>query len=218
MKGIDFQQDVIFSVSSFGVVIGSGIIKDMFLKTGVFDVVANVSLSYSNDQQYYQLMQVISNFTMGLNAPVTLGPFKTATTVVWLAPGLSQIYLPTFIPGLQESLIEQVDMYPPSATPDVIPFTMVMVNPIDTEISLSYIRADIFSSGFNIAFVDEAVDIVIPARSTITSPLINATIIVFDGSHSTFYVDITSLLTGKIDEFPVLFNYSQAQIITYLHF
>lgn len=203
-------------ISSAGVNIGVGTIANMFLRTGVFDVVADVALTYTSDEEYNQLMQVISNFTMGLNSPVVMGPFATETPVAWLAPGLSLILLPTFIPGLDEQLIVQVDMYPPSADPEIIPFTMEMVNPIDTAIYLSYINADIYSSGIKIAYVDSAVDIVIPAHSTVTSSFINASVVLFDGSHSTFYVDITSFLTGAIDEFQVGFNYSQAQVITYL--
>lgn len=203
---------------SFGLPIGVGTIHNMYLKTGVFDVEADVALGYSNDQEYHQLMQVISNFTMGLNSPISLGPFSTATPIQWLAPGLSLISLPTFIPGLEEKLIGRVDMYPTSPTPVVIPFTMDINNPVDTEISLSYIKADIFTSGVHIAYVDSAVDIVIPAQTTVTSPLINATVIVFDGSHSQFYIDITSLLTGSIDEFPIMVNYSQYQILTEIHF
>jgi hypothetical protein len=163
-------------------------------------------------------MQVVSNFTMGLDSPITLGPFFTATPISWLAPGMSRILLETKIPGADGPLINSVDLYPDNGDPTRLLFTMDLYNAIDTDISLSYLSADIFSTtyGIKIAFVEEFVTIVVPARSTITSPLINATV-VYLGPQSEIFINVVSVLTGGIGDFPVYMNYTQSNVTAYIH-
>lgn len=207
-----------FVIKSDDVSIGVGVVSDFYLRTGSFDVFANVQMGFSNDGQYHQLMQLLSNYTMGLNSYITLGPFYSAQTVNWLAPALSRISLESFIPGSNIPLLKQVDMYPNPLTPTILPFTMEVNNPIDTEISLTYLSAGIFVHGFKIAVVEAVVDIVVPPRSTVTSAIINATVIYFDATRTApLVIDVISVLTGGIENFPLLFNYTQDGLTAYIH-
>lgn len=148
---ITFGQEVSFTLKSEGIIIGEGKIDDLELKTGTFPVKAFVQLSASGTTEYDQLMKVISDFTCGRDSPVTMGPFKTATTITWLEAGLNSMNLQTSIPGLTQKLIVSADMYPAGVT---IPFTMYMSNPIDTIYKLSHITAKIYSNGIMISTID----------------------------------------------------------------
>eukprot|EP00604_Paraphysomonas_vestita_P002703 CAMPEP_0174818390 /NCGR_PEP_ID=MMETSP1107-20130205/1056_1 /TAXON_ID=36770 /ORGANISM="Paraphysomonas vestita, Strain GFlagA" /LENGTH=404 /DNA_ID=CAMNT_0016030159 /DNA_START=256 /DNA_END=1470 /DNA_ORIENTATION=- len=222
---ITFGQEVIFTLKSEGITIGTGYIDDLELKTGTFRIKAVVLLSAPEDDQYTQLMKVISNFTSGYPSYVTMGPFKTATTIAWLEAGLNSMSLPTSIPGLTQKLINNVDMYPVDGDVN-IPFTMSMSNPIDTSYSLTHIKANIYSNNILIATVNTDVQIVIPARETLTSPTIIAVANLSQEALQEIarletvgsgLLDVISTLTGQINEFGTESVYKQYQVPATLH-
>jgi hypothetical protein len=222
---ISFGQDVEFTLKSEEITIGTGVIPDLDLKTGVFPVSAFVYLTATPETtEYDQLMKVISNFTTGLPSPVTMGPFKATTTIQWLEAGLASMNLLSAIPGLTEKLITSVDMYPNGTL--VIPFEMNMKNPIDTIFRLTHLKATIYSSGIAISTVDADVDITIPPRSSIISPLINANAIYTTEALTELgrleivgsgLLNVRSTLTGAINEFPTLSTYAQDNVPATIH-
>lgn len=222
---ITFGQNIIFTLKSEGFIIGSGIIPDLNLMTGEFPISADVTLSaVSGTSEYDQLMKVISQYTCGVDSPVTMGPFEATTTIKWLEAGLASMNLETSIPGLKQKLIVSSDLYPTGALQ--IPFTMNMQNPIDTIFIVTHIKATINSNGTDISTIDSDVDITIPARSTIISPEIIANAIPTPAALTELarlqlvgfgLLDIKSTLTGYINEFPTLSAYAQNQVPATIH-
>lgn len=223
---ITFGQDVEFTLKSDNIKIGTGIIPDLDLQTGVFPVNAIVYLSaVVGTAEYDQLMKVISNFTTGYPSPVTMGPFQATSTIQWLEAGLASMNLQSAIPGLTQPLIDSVDMYPIDG--DIrIPFTMYMTNPIDTIYKLSHIDAIIYSNGIAISSIHSDVDITIPPRTTILSPQITAVAFMTEAALTELgrleavgsgLLNVQSNLTGAINEFPTKSTYSQKNVPATIH-
>jgi hypothetical protein len=224
---LTFGQDVEFTLTSNDIQIGTGVIPNLDLQTGTFPVSATVYLSATEGTtQYNQLMAVISNFTTGYPSPVIMGPFRATSTIQWLEAGLASMRLSSAIPGLTQELIDSVDMYPIDGSV-VIPFTMYMTNPIDTTYKLTHITAQISSNGTLISSVDADVEISIPARETILSPVMNAIANYMDPvaleeigkleTAGTGLLSVRSTLTGFINEFPTVSSYAQDNVPATLH-
>jgi hypothetical protein len=224
---ITFGQDVEFTLTSDDIQIGTGLIPNLNLQTGVFPVSAMVYLSGTQGTaQYEQLMKVISNFTTGYPSPVVMGPFRATSTVQWLEAGLASMRLQSSIPGLTQDLINSVDMYPVDGQL-AIPFTMYMTNPIDTIYKLTHITASISSNGIVISSIDADVDITIPPRESILSPTIYAIANYMDPAAleelgrletvGTGLLNVRSTLTGAINEFPTESTYAQDNVPATIH-
>lgn len=172
---IDFGQDVFFEIKSFGIKVGRGRLADMNMRTGEFSLEAFVELFHSNDQEKNQVMQIISNYSSGLEAPISMGPFTLENKVIWLQAGLDIMSLPASIPGVQEKVMVKIDLYPNPANPFQVPLFLDVFNPVDVEIKVQHIYADIYSSGLKIGVVDQDVVFTVPARSNVTTPQFVAT-------------------------------------------
>lgn len=227
---LTFGQDLLFEMSSYdsvsnnSYVIGIGNVPTA-LKYGELHFLSLVEMSYSNSAEQKQLMAVISNYTMGLDSVVTLGPFYLKEEVDWLRPALASIQLPTLLPGLKEKLIVSVAMYP-NRLPIIVPFTMTLYNPIGVTFYLTKIVGRIYSNGVEIATVDQTVDIEIPPFAVITSPSLSANAVVSVAAYAEFtklsdngkgFVDVYSTITGRIELFPILITYNQFNVTTFVN-
>jgi hypothetical protein len=224
---ISFGQTVEFILKSHEIIIGKGMIPNLDLKIGPFDVNATLFLSANpNTTQYDQLMKVISNFTTGLSSPVTLEQFSASTpSIQWLEAGLASMNLQSSIPGVTDELIMTVDMYPDGTL--VIPFQMMMKNAIDTIFRLTHLKATIYSNDIAIATVNTDVNITLSPRATLLSPLIDSHVIYTAtalqelGRLETVgsgLLDVrSSTITGAINEFRTVSSYSQDDIPATVH-
>lgn len=222
---LDFGQDLLFEVWSQGVRVGTGILPDCDMVSGSNNYQAQVEMSPSTSEQLDQVGRVVSNYSMGLDCVVTMGPFYTRETVSWLEPALASMSLSSVMPGLRDKLVLQLDLYPPRI-PIKVPFTMYMLNPIDASFTLVHLQSTIYSSGVEIATVDTDTNLYIPPRSYVLSPQYESTSVVSTEALQVFadleaagfgYLDIYCLMRAKIGNFSITMIYNQMNISTYIH-
>jgi LEA14-like dessication related protein len=222
---LDLGQDLQFEVYSQGVRVGTGTIPDCDMVSGSFTYFARVEMTPFSSEQRDQVSKVVSNYSMGLDCIVSMGPFFTPTPVSWLQPALASISVSSVMPGLRDKLVLQLDLYPPRI-PIKVPFTMYMLNPIDAGFTLQHLQSTIYSSGVKIATVNTDTDLYIAPHSYVLSPKYDSisetsveALQVFSALEAAGfgYLDIYCLMTAKIGDFPVTMIYNQLNISTYIH-
>lgn len=163
-------QNMYFSVMSNNTVVGVGMIPNFVMSTGSFNINATVNLTYSNEQEYQQVMRVLSNYSMELETPMTMFGFYTETPIVWLAPALSSMKMDSKMPGATDPFLQMFYLY--NKVPPVgIPFQMVIYNPEAVPLNVTAINGILIYQGVTIANVNEAgLSIYCPSFVNTTSP------------------------------------------------
>jgi hypothetical protein len=133
-------------------------------------------------------------------------------------------------------------MYPSSFVgqdPFLIPFFLYVLNPIDSDFTLTSIKAQVYSTGpfgeQRIADVDQTLDYTIAPHTTSLSPLLYSNSNIYeppfgDAGFPGFAVQETgrikaigygsltlvTTITGFIGDYPVATSYTQADVYTYI--
>ena len=221
---LHFGQPLNFKLKSNGVTIGIGTIPDATLSTGQFTSSSSVAMSWSTSEQYEELMAVLSRFMMGQPSPVTLEHFYLSHPVDWLAPGLDSINMSSSLPGVQDPLVTQINMFVSLLHLVNVPFTLNLYNAIDSPVVLQSISCKIFFENTHIADVDEKhIGFSIPAKTAVVSPRFSAR---SDLKHSGKlmdllkagfgYLDLQCSMFTEVEEFPVQAVYNQDRVPSYL--
>mgnify|MGYP003385568988 FL=1 len=163
-------QNMYFSVKSNGTVVGSGMMPNFVMYTGSFSINATVNLTYSNTAEYNQVMRVMSNFSMGLESPLTLFDFHLEDPIVWLSPALLSMSMNSSMPGATESFLQMFYLFN-KIPPIDVPFEMVIYNPETIPVTVQDIVGVLIYQGVIIANVNETnISIYCPPGVNTTSP------------------------------------------------
>ena len=143
--GIFFEQDLHFSLISSGIKIGRGAIPNAAFKTGSFDLGLNIFMEYTTDEEYTQLMAVLSNYSGMIDSPVTLTNFYLDNPVVWLLPSLNTLSMETIVPGVQQPILSSVHLFNPvDIATDPIVVQLHMANPTLAVINVTSIQSTVY--------------------------------------------------------------------------
>jgi len=163
-------QNMLFSVLNHGIRVGSGEIPDFVMQTGAFPISATVNLTWNTVEEYDQLMLLMSNYSMGITTPLNLVNFYTLEPIVWLAPALSTMNMPSSMPGATEPFLQEFLLYE-KVIPESIPFSMVVYNPEGVSVNITAITGQLIYEGVIIAYVNQpSIAIYVPPGDTVTSP------------------------------------------------
>lgn len=229
--GLVLNQDLHFSAKSNGIVIGSGVIANATLSVGAFEVEPVLSLlgsSKASPTQFKQVMNLASNFAMGLPTDIVLDDFhlKKESDVGWLKPALKTMSLDATVPGVPTPLITNITVYISTALRSKleIPFTGVFYNSFDVPIYLGSLQGSIFFRGTRIATVDIpsiSPPLYLPPKQLTVSDvplkgkaLLAALPLVHDiNTARPALVDIRARVGGHFGEYPFSMVYNQTDVV-----
>jgi len=222
---LNFGQNLNFHMISNGVPIGIGTIPNCSMLTGNFSVHNNITMSYTNDDEYVELMYVVGNYISGIPTPISLEGFFLDHPVQWLEPALQSMTMASVLPGVDRLLVDRIDMYVSIGNIVNVPFDLHMYNPLELEILVTALYCNVYLEGIHIATVDESVLMLsLPPNEVIITPTFSARV---DLKHSGSVVDLLSAgfglldldcqIVGTVDEFSADLHYVQANVSSYIH-
>lgn len=221
---ITFGQELLFDILSKGIYVGYGVIQDAQILRGPFLVRPITHMTYRSDAEKAELMSVLSTYTNGIDAPVTMTNFRNQQPVSWLQPALSTISLTAVFPGMSSTLIQSSVLFAPRNPLNGVDFTIDIFNPQQTTIKVVGMEAEIYYENVEIGKVSipsGALSITVPSGATVTSPVLHADPHAAgvqqyrDLVQAGFgYVDIHSLTYLNIEDFPSELDVTQKSIPT----
>jgi hypothetical protein len=173
---LHFGQELLFSIFSNNIYVGYGVIADAKMLRGPFTVLSDTHLTYTSDGEKTQLMDVLSNYSNGIDAAVTMRDFRTLTPVSWIQPALSTISLSAVFPGMKDKFIQSSILYKPRNPLNGVDFTLDLYNPQHCAIVITGLVAMIFYEDKEIGSLSEptGLSISIPPLGRVTSPILHA--------------------------------------------
>ncbi len=179
-------------------------------------------LSYSNNVEYQEICNVMSNYSCGTPVNATMKQFTLQpTTLTWIKPALLSLSMDTQLPGCSDKLVKEVIMFN-KLVPETIPYEMVVYNPQPTNLTIVTITGYIYYMGVNIATVDnKKVDILVPAYTTITSGQLPANAVNSPEAVSAYgtlvkngrgYVNMYTNIICKFGDFTANIEYNQLNV------
>jgi hypothetical protein len=218
---MDFGQSLFFVMEVNGTDIGIGELPNFVMNPGPIDAKANLTLSYTNEQEYSQINYLISQFASGLDANATLKNFYLRQPVSWLSPALSTIRMDSVLPGCDTALVLQINLYM-KKIPENLPFTLVLYNPQPLPLGISSIVGSLYYLNVKIALVNtDNLNIVVPPYTTITTGQIPSETVNTAAAAKAFSqfmvtgqgpVDLYSDIVGSFGEFVANINYVQLNV------
>jgi molybdopterin-binding protein len=173
---LHFGQALLFSVFSEDVYVGYGVINDAKMLHGPSDILAETHMTYRNDAERAQLMQLLSNYSNGQDTAVSLREFRLSTPISWIAPALNTISMSAVFPGMKDKFIQSSILYAPRNPLKGVDFTLGLYNPQHCVVTITGMVATIFYENTEIGSVTvpSGLQITIPAGGNITSPILHA--------------------------------------------
>ena len=201
--------------------IGIGYIPNYQMIQGAYTTKAYIVLSYSNNVEYQEICNVMSNYSCGIPVNATMKHFTLQPTLTWIKPALLSISMDTQLPGCTDKLVKSVLMFN-KLVPETIPYEMVVYNPQPTNMTIVTITGSIYYMGVNIATVDNKnVNILVPAYTTITSGQLPANAVNSPEAISAYgtlvkngkgYVNMYTKIIGKFGHFTANIVYNQFNV------
>lgn len=222
---LNFGQNLNFYLKSAGVTIGIGTIANCSILMGTFSVVSTMKLFATTTNENDELMRVLGQFVSGVDTNVTMESFYLDTTVQWLRPALASMFMESILPGVDDVMVQQIDMYVSLRDLINVPFTVNLFNAINTDIVIHSLTCSIVFEGEHIATVDEpSLTVIVPAQQIVLSPEMTARV---DFKHTQQMLDLLAdgeglldldcILAGHAEEFPVTINYVQDKTPAIIH-
>lgn len=197
-------QSLFFYLSSSGIRVGVGELPNYTMESGTSQVTAAINMTYSNTEEYNQLMKILGNYSSGVDSSVVMESFFTAVPIPWLAPALASMKMNTYVPGVTSSFVQNVTMTYKLNPLNGVPFTMTMYNPTDTVTVMNTMTGTIYYNTTAFSTVDlKDLNIVIPPKTTIVSQSLIAQPIV-DPKATAAYVQLTTAGHGLLDVVSVI--------------
>ncbi|KAF1802885.1 hypothetical protein V8B55DRAFT_1045444 [Mucor lusitanicus] len=179
--------DVNFDVvmNEYGAVVGKAYMLDTTIKPGAQDYKSIMHLG-EGATSIEAVGKMLFYYLTGAAVPLTIQGSPTSTTIEPLKQGLSQLKLATSINGVNEGLIEQIDVKGDLMTIANTGFASAKIrihNPLDTPFTLKHIKASTTqyltcNSAGNLRYTNQEIGtidyelptpMVIPAKSSVTS-------------------------------------------------
>ena len=214
------NQPLYFHFEYNGELIGNGYIPDYVMTPGFTSLVSFMAFSYNTKAQQQALMQLLSNYANGKSAMVTMKNFYIDPPITWMTPALKSMEMTAPLPSIVEPMIKLCTVYY-SINLLKLPFTMTLYNPQTIPITVTAIKGNVTVDGMLVSDMDIpnlSPPIVVPARSTITTPKLTA-------SHSYVNQASTKLIAqgggvgsthtrmgGLFGSFPIDIFYNQAEV------
>jgi hypothetical protein len=220
-----FGQDLSFKIKTEdGVNVGVSTIENCAMYSGEHTYKVNIAMSYSNDLEKAAVMGLLSNYMMGIDAPVHIYSFFLARPISWLSPGLAAIEMHSSIPAIHANLLTEIHMSVSLKNLIHVPFTLTMYNAIDSDVTVTGMVGNIYYKGIHVASVDTSdLHVYIPSKASVVTPSITATSDMDQKStlldlinNKGGLVDVYSTTTVYIDAFRGDFVYNQMQVQLYI--
>jgi hypothetical protein len=189
---MELGQSMEFIVTSNDIQIGVGSIPNYSIYNGPNNLLANITLSYSNTIEYDQLMAILSNFTSGISSPIVMKAFSTTPSVSWLTQSLNSVKMNTVMPPSSDPFVKSFTIYYPNICSNVNKnpqITLTMYNPEAINISINYIYGKLYSGTQQIGYINTFQNITIEPKQTIITPRIE-TVPLGTGPSSEAYVSL----------------------------
>jgi hypothetical protein len=194
---IQFGQTMHFKLFSQGIQIGVGSIPDYSITPGLSYINAQVGLTYSNEQEYNQLMSLLSNYSNSKTSDLVMAEFYTETPISWLEAGLKSISMNTTMPPVAGQFLINITLQDEANLAAGLPVYMYMYNIIDCEVTLTRIIGTFTYEGVTIGNMDQTTIIKIPSKHVIRTPTLTSSADVSTESAAAFS-KLVSLFSLKL--------------------
>jgi len=216
---IDFGQDVTFKLLYKDVAVGVGTLEKFNLKKGQFNVEPTVVISPKTPEEREKVNEMLSIYSNGERAPVTMTGFATKETVSWLAPSLANLKMATTMPPVDGKLITGIEMHPDLKKVTEVETYVGMFNALDAPVTIKYLNSTVFANGTKVGVVSTPVNIPIPPRQSVKSDKLVAEAIISGlGAMAPLLetgkglVDVEASMELEVDGFPTIITYKQKDV------
>ncbi|TKY86943.1 hypothetical protein EX895_004231 [Sporisorium graminicola] len=151
-------------------VLGVATISGLTLNPGRNDL--NATAVFDANSSPYGLT-TLNRFISGLDTDVRIRGFDGSTDIASLVPALSQIDVPSTLPGLKSSLIKSANLTVLQSTgieDNIADGTVFLDNPFSSPLTLKRIRSNVTSHGIFVASIDAEIDFLAQGHAVTSSP------------------------------------------------
>ncbi|KAF8626824.1 hypothetical protein AX15_004657 [Amanita polypyramis BW_CC] len=155
-----------------GALLGTAIMRDLFLDIGNNSIVAS---SHFDPNGIPQGQQTLNDFAGHKDVPLTISGFSGSTDVVSLVEAIETLNINVTLPGLKSNLLGAASLavLPTTGQNNISHVQVTLNNPFSVDLHIMHVKSTVSAFGIPLGTIDRATNFRVPGRSSINSPALD---------------------------------------------